>query len=162
MSTAMLIGAPHLGKKFWALADRHAVLVSDFLLQSTRKNVSSYYLRTGRQIDWNQLGLKVFGAPLVFAPIDGPIHKRAPINEEGYFIGYQWPAMLVLRKRDGKIISVSRQKVRIYESAYTGPLNERMIANKIESEFVANDMTSSHGNDDDVWKKRSNYKLIIE
>jgi hypothetical protein len=51
MSTAMLLGAPHLGKKFWALADRHAVLVSDFLPQSTRKNVSSYYLRTGRQID---------------------------------------------------------------------------------------------------------------
>jgi hypothetical protein len=84
-----------------------------------------------------------FGAPLVFAPIDGPIHKRAPINEEGYFLGHQWPAMLVLRKRDGKVISVSRQKVRIYESAYTGPLNERMIANKIESEFISNDMTSS-------------------
>ncbi len=114
-------------------------------------------MRTGRQIDWNQLGLKVFGAPLVFAPIDGPIHKRAPINEEGYFLGYQWPAMLVLRKRDGKIISVSRQKVRIYESAYTGPLNERMIANKIESEFVANDMTSSHGNDDEILKESTVY-----
>ena len=144
MSTAMLIGAPHLGKKFWALTDRHAVFVADFLPQSTRKNVSSYYLRTGRQIDWTQLGLKVFGAPLVFAPIDGPIHKRAPINEEGYFLGYQWPAMLVLRKSDGKVISVSRQKVRVYESAYTGPLNQRMIANAIESEFNANDLTSEN------------------
>ena len=86
MSTAMLIGAPHLGKKFWALSDRNAVTVADFLPQSTRKNLSSYYMRTGRQIDWTQLGLKVFGAPLVFAPIDGPIHKRAPINEEGYWI----------------------------------------------------------------------------
>ncbi len=65
--------------------------------------------------------------------------------------------MLVLRKRDGKIISVSRQKVRIYESAYTGPLNERMIANKIESEFVANDMTSSHGNDDEISKESTVY-----
>jgi hypothetical protein len=80
MSTAMLIGAPHLGKKFWALSDRNAVLVADFLPQSTRKNQSSYYLRTGRQIDWTQLGLKVFGAPLVFAPIDGPIHKRGLTN----------------------------------------------------------------------------------
>jgi hypothetical protein len=65
--------------------------------------------------------------------------------------------MLVLRKRDGKIISVSRQKVRIYESAYTGPLNERMIANEIESEFVANDMTSSHGNDDESSKESTVY-----
>jgi hypothetical protein len=124
------------------------VLVADFLPQSTRKNVSSYYLRTGRQIDWTQLGVKVFGAPLVFAPIDWPIHKRAEINEEGYFLGYQWPAMLVLRKSDEKVISVSRQKVRVYESAYTGPLNERMIANNIESEFVANDMASSNTTDE--------------
>ena len=55
MSTAMLLGAPHLGKKFCALSDRNAVLVADFLPQSTRKNQSSYYLRTGRQIDWTQL-----------------------------------------------------------------------------------------------------------
>ncbi len=60
MSTAMLIGAPHLGKKFWALADRNAVFVSDFLPQSTRKNVSSYYMRIGRQIDWKQPGIKFF------------------------------------------------------------------------------------------------------
>ncbi len=144
----MLLGAPHLGKKFWALSDRNAVLVADFLPQSTRKNVSSYYMRTGRQIDWTQLGLKVFGAPLVFAPIDGPIHKRAAINEEGYFLGYQWPAMLVLRKSDEKVISVSRQKVRVYESAYTGPLNKRMIADNIESEFVANNMASSENTDE--------------
>ena len=87
VSTAMLAGAPHLGKKFWALADRNAVLVLDFMPQSTRHNLSSFYLRTGRQVDWKQLGLKVFGAPCIFAPIDGPIHKRAPITEEGYYLG---------------------------------------------------------------------------
>ena len=86
----------------------------------------------------------------MFAPIDGPIHKRAPINEEGYFLGYQWPATLVLRKSDGKVIMVSRQKVRVYESAYTGPLNERMIANTIESEFNANDVTSDNVTVDEV------------
>ena len=135
VSTAMLAGAPHLGKKFWALSDRNAVLVLDFMPQSTRHNLSSFYMRTGRQIDWSQLGLKVFGAPCIFAPIDGPIHKRAPITEEGYYLGYQWPAMLVLRRSDGKVISVSRQKVRVYESAYIGPLNARMMANRIEAEF---------------------------
>ena len=36
MSTAMLAGAPHLGKQFWAASDKHAVLVADFLPQSTR------------------------------------------------------------------------------------------------------------------------------
>ncbi len=52
--------------------------------------------------------------------------------------------MLVLRKSDGKVISVSRQKVRVYESAYIGPLNQRMIANTIESEFNADDVTSDN------------------
>ena len=135
VSTAMLAGAPHLGKKFWALSDRNAVLVLDFMPQATRHNLSSFYMRTGRQVDWTQLGLKVFGAPCIFAPIEGPIHKRAPITEEGYYLGYQWPAMLVLRRSDGKVISVSRQKVRVYESAYIGPLNARMMANRIEAEF---------------------------
>ena len=40
--------------------------------------------------------------------------------------------MLVLRKSDGKVISVSRQKVRVYESAYIGPLNKKMVANKLK------------------------------
>ncbi len=88
--------------------------VLDFMPQSTGHNLSSFYMRTGRQVDWKQLGLKVFGAPCIFASIDGPIHKRAPISEEeGYYLGYQWPAMLVLRKSDGKVISVSRQKVQV-------------------------------------------------
>ncbi len=89
LPTAMLLGASHLDKKLWALSDRNAVFVADFLPQSTRKKVSSYYMRTGRQIDWIQLGIKVVGAPLVFAPIDEPIHKRAPINEEVHFLGYK-------------------------------------------------------------------------
>ncbi len=75
----------------------------------------------------------------MFAPIDGPIHKRAPIAEQGYFLGYQWPAMLVLRISDGKVINVSRQKVRVYESAYIGPLDQKMISDKIESEFEINE-----------------------
>ncbi len=52
--------------------------------------------------------------------------------------------MLVLRKSDGKVISVSRQKVWVYESAYIGPLNQRMIANTIVSEFNADDMRSDN------------------
>ncbi len=123
VSTAMLAGAPHLGKKFWALSDRNANFVLDFMPRFTRHNLSSFYMRTGRQVDLKQLGLKVFGAPCIFALIDGRIHKRAPISEEGYYLGYQRPAMLVLRKSDGKVISVSRQKVRVYESAYIGPLH---------------------------------------
>ena len=158
VSTAMLTGAPHLGKKFWALSDRNAVFVMDFMPQSTRRYLSSYFMRTGRLIDWNLLGIKVFGAPLVFAPIDGPIHKRAPIAERGYYLGYQWPAMLVLRISDGKVISVSRQKVRVYESAYTGPLDQMMISDSIESEFEINE----DQRDDDMVNPDQNDSIVYD
>jgi hypothetical protein len=55
--------------------------------------------------------------------------------------------MLVLRKSDGKVISVSRQKVRVYESAYIGPLNEKMMANKIEAEFETDESYDSDDNE---------------
>ena len=122
MSTAMLMGSPHLGPKCWALADRYAVYVMDFLPQQTRSNHCSYYLRTGRQVEWNLVFIKVFGAPLLFSPPEGPIHKRAPINEQGWFGGIQYPAVLVIRHRDNKIINVARQKIRVHESCYTQPL----------------------------------------
>jgi hypothetical protein len=54
--------------------------------------------------------------------------------------------MLVLRKSDGKVISVSRQKVRVYESAYIGPLNKKMVANKIEAEFETDESYDSNDN----------------
>ena len=122
MSTAMLAGAPHLGPKYWALADRYSVYVIDFLPQQTRGNHCSYYLRTGRQVEFALVFIKVFGAPLLFSPPEGPIHKRAPIAEKGWFGGVQYPAVLVIRHRDEKIINVARQKIRVHESCYTQPL----------------------------------------
>jgi hypothetical protein len=122
MSTAMLAGAPHLGKRFWAAADKHAVMVGDLLPQSSRNNSCSFYMRTGRNVDWDLIQLKVFEAPALYSDPNGPIHKRAPITEKGFYIGCQWPAVLIKREKDGKIIMVSRQKVRVHESAYIKPL----------------------------------------
>jgi hypothetical protein len=51
-STAMKAGAPHLGKQRWALCDKCAVHVQDFLpvSTSTRNFHCPFYLRTGRVI----------------------------------------------------------------------------------------------------------------
>ena len=62
--------------------------------------------------------LKIFGAPCQFAPITGAVHKRAELTEDGWFVCVQWPMALVLRKSDGKVLSVSRKKLRVYEGAY--------------------------------------------
>ena len=50
--------------------------------------------------------------------MSGPDHKRAPKTEWGYFVGVQWPMVLVLRIEDEKILSVSRHKVHCHEEAY--------------------------------------------
>ena len=126
MSTAMLAGAPHMGNNSWALADKYSVYIHDLLPQSTRNWHCPRYLRTGRSVDWNLVYVKVFGAPLVYCPMGGPIHKRAALNAEGHFAGIQWPAALIKRKEDGKILSCARQKMRVYESAYLAPMNQRV------------------------------------
>ena len=133
MSTVMLAGAPHLDKRFWAASDRQAVFVGDFMPQSSRNNNCSFYMRTGRQVDWDLIQLKVFGAPALYSDPTGPIHKRAPITEKGLYIGCQWPAILIKREKDGKIIMVSRQKVRVHELAYIQPLSAQTTNAEIDA-----------------------------
>ena len=121
-SRAMLIGAPHLPGWCWALADKHSCYVGRFLPQSTRQWKCSYFLNTKRAPVWRHLCLHVFGAPCRYAPMTGPVHKRAEMTEEGFFVGVQHPMVLILRKKDMKLISCSKKKFIVYESAYIVPL----------------------------------------
>ena len=41
-------------------------------------------------------------------------------------MGIQWPAALIKRKSDDKILNVSRKTIHVYESAYLSPLDQRM------------------------------------
>jgi hypothetical protein len=84
-SRAMMLGAPHLPGWCWALADKYAVYTGRFLPQSTRDMKCSYYLNTGRVPDWRMLCLHVFGAPCQYAPMEGPIHKRAALTLDWIF-----------------------------------------------------------------------------
>ena len=88
--------------------------------------MSSYYLNTGRVPNWRALCIHVFGAPCRFAIPTGPVHKRAEITEEGYYVGVQHPMAIVIRKSDMKLVSVSTKKLHVYESAYCAPLVENI------------------------------------
>ncbi len=68
------------------------------------------------------MAVHVFGAPCSFAPIEGPVHKRAMRTEAGFYVGVQGPMCLVLRKSDMKLMSCSKKKIIVYEAAYTAPL----------------------------------------
>ena len=68
----------------------------------------------------------VFGAPCKYAPMSGPVHKRAELTEDGYFCGVQYPMAMVLRKSDMKLLSVSTKKFKVYEAAYCAPLDQKL------------------------------------
>jgi hypothetical protein len=122
-SRAMILGAPHLPKWCWALANQHAVYVGRLLPQSTRGWKCSYFLNKLKAPDWRHMFVHVFGAPCMYAPPEGPVHKRAELTLEGFYVGVQHPMALVIRKSDMKLISVSKKKVVVYESMYTVPLS---------------------------------------
>ena len=79
----------------------------------------------------------MFGAPCNYASMDGPVRKRAALMEEGYFVGIQNPMALVIRKRDiMKLISVSTENIKVYESAYIAPLESKPAAEFEHAEIV--------------------------
>jgi hypothetical protein len=62
--------------------------------------------------------MHVFGCPVQYEPHGGALHKRGRKTEWGYFVGVQWPMVLILRPEDGKVMSDSRKKVLCHEEIY--------------------------------------------
>jgi hypothetical protein len=117
-SRVVLLGAPHLPKRLWGLADLNAAAAHDVLPQPERGNKSPYEFRHLRPPNIDHLHIKVFGCPCQFAPIDGPDHKRASKTEWGYYVGMQWPMCLVYQPETRKVLSVSRKKIICHEGVY--------------------------------------------
>jgi hypothetical protein len=118
MSRALLLGAPHLPGFCWGLSDLYGVYLHNFLPQKSRGGMTPYEMVTGRIPNEDILFIKVFGCPCQYEPHDGAVHKRASKTEWGWFLGIQWPMVLILRPDDEKIVSVSRKKVHCHEMAY--------------------------------------------
>ena len=118
MSRSLMAGAPHLKGFCWGLADLHAANVHHVMPQQSRNNMSPYEYKRKREPDLEVLFIHVFGCPVQYEPYGGALHKRAPKTEWGYYVGMQWPMVLVLRAEDWKVISVSRKKVLCHEEGY--------------------------------------------
>ncbi len=73
--------------------------------------------------DWRHMFVHVFGAPCLYSPMEGPVHKRAAQTLEGFYVGVQHPMALVIGKSDMKLISVSKKKLVGHESCYVAPLS---------------------------------------
>ena len=87
------------------------------------------------------LCIHILGCPVAFKPMKGtPGHstnKNLPTCIDGYFLGIQWPMILVLRRSDMKVVSVSRKKVVFYESMYIAdPMDTKTRTNAKIPTFV--------------------------
>ena len=123
ISRGMLLGAPHLPRYCWGLADLYACFVHDLLPQKSKGNKCPREIRTGKTTHPNDLFIKVFGAPCLYAPMGGAEHKRGQLTEEGFFVGVQWPMVLVAKAVSFDVISVSRKKVVVNEDKYATTSN---------------------------------------
>jgi hypothetical protein len=118
MSRSLMAGAPHLPEYCWGLSDLYSAYIHMVIPQKARNGRSPYEITTGREPDPDVLAIHVFGCPTQYEPHEGAIHKRATKTQWGWFVGIQWPMVLILRPDDEKVVSVSRKKVHYHEEAY--------------------------------------------
>jgi hypothetical protein len=102
----------------WGLSNLHAAWVHNALPQKTKQGKTPHEMTTGREPDRALLFLHVFGCPCQYEPAHAVEYKRAAKTEWGWFVGLQWPMVLILRPFDNKVISVSRKKVNCHEEMY--------------------------------------------
>ena len=118
MSRAQMIGAPHLPQMMWGLSDIQAAYVHMTLPQKGKGGLSPYEITTGREVNRDLLFIHVFGCPCQYEPANEVDHKRAAKTQWGWFVGIQWPMVLILRPFDNKVLSISRKKVHCHEMMY--------------------------------------------
>ena len=118
MSRSLMIGAPHLPQMMWGLSDLYAAYIHSTLPQKGKGGLSPLEITTGRPPDRNLLFIHVFGCPCQYEPANDVDHKRAAKTEWGWFVGLQWPMVLILRPFDNKVLSISRKKVHCHEMMY--------------------------------------------
>ena len=132
MSRSLMLGAPHLPKMMWGLSDIQAAYVHMTIPQKGKGGKSPYEITTGRVPDKDILFIRVFGCPCQYEPANNVDHKRAAKTEWGWYVGVQWPMVLILRPYDLKVLSISRKKVHCHEEMYAKFDPDTMSSPKID------------------------------
>jgi hypothetical protein len=102
----------------WGCSDIYAAYLHLTLPQKSKDMMTPYEKTTGRAPNLDAMFIKVFGCACQYEPHGGAEHKRGPKTSWGWFVGIQWPMVLILRPSDKKVISVSRKKVHCHEQCY--------------------------------------------
>ncbi len=100
------------------MSDLHAANIHKILPRKRKNNLCPYEITSQRAPNLDAMCLHVFGCACQYAPMGGAEHKRASKTKWGWYVGIQWPMVLILRPEDNKVISVSRKKIHCHELCY--------------------------------------------
>ena len=141
---AMMIGAGHLPPSLWGAAIMYSGVVQFVLPTSANNGLSPYELSKGRPPHLRQLMIGVFGCPAEARTVPTGAKYKTKMSartDTFYFVGTEYPAVLLYHPSKNKIFRISSRKVRLHEGAYvtSEPLNlmqlkERIVFDQNESE----------------------------
>lgn len=123
LARAFVIGAPHLPKSLWAAAVIYAGVVNEVLPKAFNGGITPYENSTMRPPDLQRLFIGIWGCPCEAvrkAKDDKYKDKMQPRTVSMYFVGTEYPSVLVYHPAKKRIYSVSRRKVRLHEGTYLG------------------------------------------
>ena len=117
IARALMLGAPHLPSNRWGLAVKQAALINHVLPKSRNSGKSAYEVIRKRAPNVKRMYYKVFGAPVQYkvTSVDGKMGEK---TADGYYVGVDWPSVLVGDRDCRKVIRRSVTKVRVHQGAY--------------------------------------------
>jgi hypothetical protein len=117
ITRALMLGAPHLPRNRWGLAIKHAALINHVLPKARNGGRSAYEVIRKVAPNLKRMFFKVFGAPVQYKCVkpDGKVGER---TLDGFYVGVDWPSVLVDDRETRKVIRRSMTKLRVYQGAY--------------------------------------------
>ena len=136
MARGMLMSAPHLPPSMWGAAFVYAGVISWLLPKKWNEDMTPYEAIRGRAPDLKSLCIHVFGCPTEVRRVptgDKYKTKLEPRTETMYFVGTDYPSVLVWLPSKNRIYRVSKRKVSCHEGAYVAeqPLTALQLKQRI-------------------------------
>ena len=136
IARGMLLSAPHLPPSLWGAAWVYAGVILWLLPKKFNNDVTPHEAIRGHPPDLNRLCIRVFGCPTEVRRVPKGAkfkNKQAPRTETMYFVGTEYPAVLVWLPSKNRIYRVSKRKVRCHEGAYIAdsPLTAMQLKQRI-------------------------------
>ena len=136
IARGMLFSAPHLPPSMWGAAWVYAGVISWLLPKKFNDDMTPYEAIRGHPPDLQRLCIKVFGCPTEVRRLpkgEKYKSKQSARTESMFFVGTDYPSVLVWLPSKNRIYRVSKRKVRCHEGAYISesPLTSMQLKERI-------------------------------